>query len=305
MRTHRRVPAAVLTSLLACVQPTHPVLGGGGRLSLQIEGSVPAIAALDSGKVFVRGATNTTVKVTPGTTVAIDGLIPGTYTVALEGFDSDGVALFFQTTGVNVVANQNASVTPVVTQFASFVPTMIALPSSGTSTTFTVSYGSVAGAASYEVEAATNQAFTANRVAVSYMPLATSAAITVPTYGTYYVRVRAIDGFQGRGLASPFQMIQLAALPAVPDALTATGISNKQINLSWTDNATNEDGFRIERCSGAGCTTFIQIVTVGTNVTSYQNTGLSASTSYSYRVRAYNAAGNSSYSNAASATTRK
>jgi hypothetical protein len=42
---------------------------------------------------------------------------------------------------------------------------------------------------------------------------------------------------------------------------------------------------------------------VGANVTSYANTGLSSNTTYRYRVRAYNASGNSSYSNIASATT--
>ena len=62
-------------------------------------------------------------------------------------------------------------------------------------------------------------------------------------------------------------------------------------------------GFKIERCTGAGCSDFAQIATVGANVTSYSNTGLTASTSYSYRVRAYNAAGDSGYSNTASAVT--
>src|SRR6266498_3395260 len=42
--------------------------------------------------------------------------------------------------------------------------------------------------------------------------------------------------------------------PAAPSNLAATAVSSSQINLSWTDNATTEDGFTIERCSGAGCT---------------------------------------------------
>ena len=49
--------------------------------------------------------------------------------------------------------------------------------------------------------------------------------------------------------------------------------------------------------------TFAQIATVGANVKTYANTGLSSYTSYYYRVRAYNAAGNSAYSNTASART--
>jgi len=60
-------------------------------------------------------------------------------------------------------------------------------------------------------------------------------------------------------------------------------------------------GFKIERKTGSG--SYFQIATVGAGVTSYSNTALNASTTYYYRVRAYNAAGNSDYSNEASATT--
>jgi hypothetical protein len=77
----------------------------------------------------------------------------------------------------------------------------------------------------------------------------------------------------------------------------------RSIDLTWTDSDATETGFKIERCTGAGCSDFAQIATVGANVTGYSNTGLAASTSYSYRVRAYNAAGNSAYSNIAAATT--
>ena len=92
--------------------------------------------------------------------------------------------------------------------------------------------------------------------------------------------------------------------PAAPTNLTATAVSSSQINLTWTDSDSTEQGFKIERCTGAGCSDFAQIATVGANVTSYSNTGLTASTSYSYRVRAYNAAGDSDYSNTASAVTQ-
>jgi hypothetical protein len=77
-----------------------------------------------------------------------------------------------------------------------------------------------------------------------------------------------------------------------------------QFTLTWTDNSTNETGFRIERAPGLNATTgFAQIAEVGANVTTYVDAGLPNSTSYSYRLRAYNAAGNSGYSNTASGTT--
>src|SRR5207249_5852134 len=61
----------------------------------------------------------------------------------------------------------------------------------------------------------------------------------------------------------------------------------------------NDDRFRIERCAGAGCATFAEIATVGPNVTTYANAGVTAGTGYSYRVRAHNGVGNSGYSNVA------
>ena len=122
----------------------------------------------------------------------------------------------------------------------------------------------------------------------------------------YHYQVRAYNGV-GDSTYSNMASATTQALPApplAPTGLTATAVSSSQINLAWTDNADNETGFKIERCTGAGCSDFDQIATVGANVTSYSNTGLGASTSYSYRVRAYNAGGDSDYSNTASAVTQ-
>ena len=93
--------------------------------------------------------------------------------------------------------------------------------------------------------------------------------------------------------------------PTAPGSLTATAASSSQINLTWT--ASTEaggtiSGYLVERCQGAGCTNFLQI---GTSTTAaFSDTGLSGSTSYSYRVCATDAAGNlGPYSNIATATT--
>jgi len=92
-------------------------------------------------------------------------------------------------------------------------------------------------------------------------------------------------------------------LPEAPTDLVATTVSEKQIDLSWTDNSYDELGFKIERKQYGE--SFTQINTVSDNVTSYNDTGLSPHRSYYYRVRAYNDAGNSDYSNEASSVTDK
>jgi hypothetical protein len=92
--------------------------------------------------------------------------------------------------------------------------------------------------------------------------------------------------------------------PVAPSGLAATATSSSQISLAWADNSDDESGFRIERCQNAGCTNFSQIAELGSNVTTFGDSGLAASTTYAYRARAFNAAGTSAYSNVAEGTTQ-
>jgi LysM repeat protein len=119
--------------------------------------------------------------------------------------------------------------------------------------------------------------------------------------GTYYYRVRAYNA-GGDSSYSNTVNAMIACPPAAPSDLGATAVSQSQIDLSWKDNSGNEDGFKIE-LSPNGTSSWIQIATVGANVTSYSNTGLNCGMTYYYRVRAYNAGGDSGYSNTANATT--
>ncbi|UXX79307.1 fibronectin type III domain-containing protein [Reichenbachiella carrageenanivorans] len=89
--------------------------------------------------------------------------------------------------------------------------------------------------------------------------------------------------------------------PKEPTTLEVTAKSSTQIDLLWTDNSDNEDGFVIERAQGEAA--YQPIKTVGENVTTHQDMGLSLDTDYKYRVKAYNDAGDSYYSNVSLAST--
>ena len=139
---------------------------------------------------------------------------------------------------------------------------------------------------------------------------ATSYSDTTTVAGTSYsYRVRANDAVPNLG---PYSNTATATTPtpdttppSAPGTLSATAISATRVDLSWgaaTDNIA-VTGYQIERCQGAGCTTFAQIATT-TTATSYSDTTTVAGTSYSYRVRANDAVPNlGPYSNTATATT--
>src|SRR6185312_10877460 len=123
-------------------------------------------------------------------------------------------------------------------------------------------------------------------------------------------RVRAADAagnlgaYSNAASATTAQAAGDLTPPTAPASLSASAAGSTQINLAWAASSDNVGvaGYRLERCAGSGCTTFTQIATPAG--TSFGDTGLSANTSYSYRVRAADAAGNlGAYSNAASATT--
>jgi hypothetical protein len=104
-----------------------------------------------------------------------------------------------------------------------------------------------------------------------------------------------------KAIVAAFRTTVIAPLPVAPGNLTATTLSDTEISLVWSDNSNNETGFRLERSAdGSNWTEFA--VTAG-NIASLIDTGLTASTNYQYRARAYNSNGNSGYSNIGTATT--
>ncbi|HEX5761431.1 MAG TPA: fibronectin type III domain-containing protein [Thermoanaerobaculia bacterium] len=92
-----------------------------------------------------------------------------------------------------------------------------------------------------------------------------------------------------------------AGKPAAPSGLTAVTQSASSVLLAWTDNANNETNYRVERKTNGGWT---QLPLLPAGSTSFTVTGLTAATSYTFRVRAKNSAGFSGYSNEAAATTQ-
>lgn len=119
----------------------------------------------------------------------------------------------------------------------------------------------------------------------------------------YRVRAKNASGVSAYSNVANATTLVVITIPKAPTALAATAAGASQINLSWTDNATNETGFELERSTDGAL--FTKIADLGPNVTAYQHTGLTPATRYWYRVLAKNSAGKSAYSNVANATTQQ
>jgi len=114
-------------------------------------------------------------------------------------------------------------------------------------------------------------------------------------------RVRVSEAADGDPNDASDNDFTLTNIPFAPANLSAAANSSTMITLNWNDNSNIESGFKIERKTGSGA--FGEIATAAANANSFNDTGLNSSTQYTYQVRAYNANGNSSYSNTAGATT--
>jgi hypothetical protein len=119
---------------------------------------------------------------------------------------------------------------------------------------------------------------------------------------TWFYRVRAFNTEENSGYSNTASDTTFDVPPAAPTGLAASAASQSQINVSWADNAGNESGYRVER-SDDGAGGWSQVADLGANATSYNDTGLPASTEYFYRAYAHNGAGNSAVSNTDNATT--
>ena len=116
-----------------------------------------------------------------------------------------------------------------------------------------------------------------------------------------------IQSYRNNGESSRWIETQAdTLLPSSPDGFTATPINTTQIDLSWSDNTTSEDGFKIERCQGGGCSNFVEIANLGPNIEVYSDTALCENQTYNYRIFAYKTGQwTSQYSSASNTTMAK
>ena len=131
-------------------------------------------------------------------------------------------------------------------------------------------------------------------------PNMTSYVDTVVTGATFTYQICAYNAAGNSPYSNTVEATTYPP-PSAPSNLIATVISPTDISFTWTDNSSNEQGFKLER----GLTQMVwnQIDIPTPNATTYTDSGRTPSTKYYYRICAYNTGGYSGYSNTVSPTT--
>jgi hypothetical protein len=84
--------------------------------------------------------------------------------------------------------------------------------------------------------------------------------------------------------------LKFRPLPAAPE-IAAKPISSTEIELTWTDDTLNADGYRARRCQGQDCTDFVEVRQLSPTARSFGDANLSVRTTYRYQLVAFNLRG--------------
>jgi fibronectin type 3 domain-containing protein len=185
--------------------------------------------------------------------------------------------------------------------------TLVSIPTmpSGVSATaassnsITVNWSTVAGATGYKVYRSASSSSSYSNVGDVTTVSFTDTELTAST--TYYYKVTAYNsaGESSQSSYASATTSTLVSIPTTPSGVSVTSASSNSITVSWIA-VTGASSYKVYRsATSSGSYTSVGDVTA----TSYTDTGLSGSTTYYYKVSAYNSAGESSQSSPISATT--
>jgi len=293
--------------------------GAGAQFST---GDCPTFSVQNGGTLLIsswwrEGPSNVPViDLTGSGTLAVQGMMDDSYAgsttpAAIEADGFDGQATFVNTATVFNAASQFGNTHAVVNGSA---PTQFLFADSGTWTNPTLvdnltnpSANAVALNNIWDLPDNSNQISAPNQGAASNawllamlaplrtdLPQVLGADLAAGITDVQLFNVTAMDGTVGLHIYGNPTTIPVTTTPAAPSNLTATAVSNSQVNLTWTVNSNNQSGFKVERATDSSFTQNLTLLTTtAANAWCYNDSTATAGTTYYYRVRATNAIGDS------------
>ena len=287
-----------------------------GQLSAFGDTSVKTTSSSNPDSLSVFGATRTS---DGAMTVMVINKIAGStpVTLSLANFTAGAAAQVWQLTSANAI-NRLADVAVTGSSLTLTVPsqsiTLVVIPGSSgpanqppvAAASATPTSGTTPLAVSFTSAGSSDPDGTITTYAWTFGDGGTgsgpSASHTYTTAGTFIATLKVTDNAGATATKSLTITASAPAPPAAPTNLTATAGANRLVALRWTDASSNETGFSIERAVKAKTLSFTAVGSVGANVSTFSQTVTAGQ--WVYRVRAFNANGNSAYSNQATLRVR-
>jgi hypothetical protein len=260
-------------------------------------------------RLYINGALAVSQALTGGASKASSGIFVGSWDGTAEYFNGviDDPALYGKTlSATQVKAHYDTAKGAAQPQPPAAPSNLAGTAASDTQVDLTWKDNST-DESSFLLERATDSSFT-NSTTINVANDLTSYSdkgLTAST--TYWYRIRSRNAVGASSYSNAVSVTTKPApattAPAAPTSLVAGAVSDTRIDMSWTDNATNEANYVVERSPDSTFAT-VTSTTLPAGATSWSDTGRTANTTYWYRVKAVNAIGSSGYSNVASATTK-
>jgi fibronectin type 3 domain-containing protein len=212
-----------------------------------------------------------------------------------------GTTYFYQVTAVNVAGQSGKSTEASATTQVALPGAPANLTATGGNAQVSLSWSASIGAVSYDIYRSTTSGGEGSTPFMTGVTATTFTDTGLAAGTTYYYQVSAVNAAGQSSKSTEASATTQVALPGAPASLTATG-GNAQVSLRWSasNGAVSYDIYRSTTSGGEGSTPFM----TGVTATTFIDTGLAAGTTYYYQVSAVNAAGQSSKSTEASATTQ-
>jgi|GEM_PF-1601367 len=209
-----------------------------------------------------------------------------------------GTSYSYRIRGTNAVGDgpYSGTGTSVTIPLAPTAPTFTGV----TAASMTLNWSAVTGAVTYKIDRCTGVSCAPTAPLISGIATTTYSDSSLTAGTSYSYRIRAANT-GGNSAYSATGTQATLPLPGTPGTPTFTNVDSTGMVVNWTASS-NATSYKVERCSGAGCSTFSQIAS-GVTATTYSDSGLTPTTSYTYRIRGTNDGGDGTYSGNASQTT--